>query len=106
MSDYETDVDLHAIPCPRELPVEVLAEIARVKAAFAVPWEEFVAEMEANMAQQKARMNAHWAQEKARLNTYCAALFADLRAARAEVERFRKLNAAEAVRSDPSSLLQ
>jgi hypothetical protein len=97
MSDQsdETDVDLHAIPCPRELPVEITAELAKVRAEFAVPREEFAAEMAAEMAQTRAKVNAQW-----------AALYADLRVARAELVRLRELNAAEAARLDPSLPLQ
>ena len=95
MSDDETDVDLHAIPCPRELPVEMLAELAKVRAEFAVPRAAFAAEMAAEMAQTRAKVRAQW-----------AALYADLRAARAELVRLRQLNAAEAARPDLSLPLQ
>ena len=50
MNDDETDVDLHAIPCPRVLPVEITAELAKVRAEFAVPRAAFAAEMAAEMA--------------------------------------------------------
>ena len=95
MSDDETDVDLHAIPCPRELPVEITAELAKVRAEFAVPRAAFAAEMAAEMAQTRAKINAQW-----------AAIDADLRAARAELVRLRQLNAAEAARLDRSLPLQ
>jgi hypothetical protein len=95
MSDDETDVDLHAMPCPRVLPVEITAELAKVRAEFAVPRAAFAAEMAAEMAQTRARINAQW-----------AALDADLRAARAEIVRLRQLNAAVASRPDPSLPLQ
>ena len=95
MSDDETDVDLHAIPCPRELPVEMLAELAKVRAEFAVPRAAFAAEMAAEMAQTRAKIRAQW-----------AAAYADLRAVRAELARLRQLNAAEAARPDPSLPLQ
>ena len=97
MSDQsdETDVDLHAIPCPRELPVEITAELAKVRAEFAVPREEFAAEMAAEMAQTRAKVNAQW-----------AAVYADLRAARAELVRLRELNATAAARLDPSLPVQ
>jgi hypothetical protein len=95
MSGDETNVDLHAIPCPRELPVEILAELAKVRAEFAVPRAAFAAEMAAEMAQTRAKVRAQW-----------EALYADLRAARAELARLRQLNAAEAARPDPSLPLQ
>ena len=95
MSDDETDVDLHATPYPRALPVEILAELAKVRAEFAVPRAAFAAEMAAEMAQTRAKVRAQW-----------AALYADLSAARAELVRLRQLNAAEAARPDPSLPLQ
>ena len=97
MSDQndETDVGLHAIPCPRELPVEITAELAKVWAEFAVPREAFAAEMAAEMAQTRAKVEAQW-----------TAIYADLRAARAELARLRQLNATAAARLDPSLPLQ
>jgi hypothetical protein len=92
MSDDETDVDLHAFPCPRvELPFEIKAELARVTAEFEVPRKQFLAEMMREQAQLEAQLRAQW-----------TAAFDEARAVRAELARLRQLiSAAEAMESDP-----
>ena len=95
MSNDETDVDRHAPPCPRvELPVEITAELARVRAEFEVPRAEFMAEMTAQTAQLKAKLTAQW-----------TAAFDEVRAVRAELARLRQLNTAAAAEPDPKGQL-